>query len=685
MILKFQFFLPSSQGIVEKVAIRIGEESGCKTTLHREGEILEVYYKGEGEELEKVARLIGEEMPVTLFLKGAEVERVEEMKGVSPANYPPLPRLNLPPCPRCHREMTDPNSPHYRNFFHHCNICGYPLPTPLQWSSTLLPLNPSTPTDKGENFAIPLEENSTISPFPSQSGGSTWEEKKKEKKKEKGEGEKWEKSTSKITHSPNLNLKEGDGQTQFSSPNSPFVELFEKLGVHLLEEKEIQITTMNGKFRVVIDEKVGEAPIIVARDLGAVERYFLVERAEITGLGAIEKPAFHLPPTLNFRKEFGSSRGSCLVKLPDCGVLTILMATLPDEVQLLGLYPTDVTPHLNFPLPEKLQTPPVAVGSNSRRGEPLVEKGERGFIPVYLPSPDWKTPPQIAGVCNNLGAYFAQIDGHHLVKILPREQLPPHLSPKEAYPHFAILTGVIEANGVENRQLLCYALLKGEGSGVYLYSPHHGFSPYLTCRFKFSSFGEIFSQIEKMGETGEKLISNFRKKMPELVESLLQREIAGEGGIYYLWGVMGVLLEMGENWREGVKNLLHRVREVIGKKGPRIDYRGSKTSGIDPFWVIRTAISFRLAGVAPEMIAYGVVESFAEYLNNLYLALEREIDLGGAVIAGEMAQGLLLSKLYTYLERNFPVYLPWGTPTDGEAMGALGSLLIASKVEESGS
>jgi hypothetical protein len=251
----------------------------------------------------------------------------------------------------------------------------------------------------------------------------------------------------------------------------------------------------------------------------------------------------------------------------------------------------------------------------------------------------------------------------------------------EAHPRFGGIFGVIEGWGIGEKSLLCYSLWKGEG-GLYLYSPTTGLSPVLEPSFRFTSFQEIFEGIGEMNETGRRLISNFQQKLPELYTRALKGEVAGEGGLYYLWGVVGVLLGFGERWEEGAQNLLSKVEGYIGKKGVRIDYRPSPTGGIDPLWVIRTSISFLLAGTDPVQIGYGVVESGAEYLSNLYLSLEKELELNGALLVGDLLTGTFLRKLYSYLERNFPVYTPFGLPVTGWEAAAIGGLVIGRGVEE---
>jgi hypothetical protein len=88
-------------------------------------------------------------------------------------------------------------------------------------------------------------------------------------------------------------------------------------------------------------------------------------------------------------------------------------------------------------------------------------------------------------------------------------------------------------------------------------------------------------------------------------------------------------------------------------------------------------MSFKLAGVDDNLICYGVIESFAEFLNNLYEGVNRDTPLDGAIIVGDLYEGEFLNKTYTYISKNYPTFTPKAMPISGwiEGYGAY----IASK------
>ena len=202
---------------------------------------------------------------------------------------------------------------------------------------------------------------------------------------------------------------------------------------------------------------------------------------------------------------------------------------------------------------------------------------------------------------------------------------------------------------------------------------------YIDFEFNFKDFEEIFATISVMDENGKKLVGNFSKKANNLFENALNADISSEKkGIYYLWGLIGIVLGLGNSIDEAFEKLTIYANEAMTKKGPRIDYKMDKNN-LNPLWAIRTAMSFKLAGVDDYLLSYGVIESFAEFLSNIYEEVNKENPLDGAIIVGDLFEGEFLNKIYSYISKNYKVYTPATLPISG-AIEAFGGLVIASKV-----
>ena len=122
MILKFTFNTPSTQGVIEKIALRVAKNLDVKIGLSRDLENIYVYVEGSEEEIDNFSRKLSNELPLSIFLKSLNAEVVEEFRDDLKRDFP---HILLPPCPKCLGEVKNENSPYYFDIFHHCEVCGY--------------------------------------------------------------------------------------------------------------------------------------------------------------------------------------------------------------------------------------------------------------------------------------------------------------------------------------------------------------------------------------------------------------------------------------------------------------------------------------------------------------------------------------------------------------------------------
>jgi hypothetical protein len=243
---------------------------------------------------------------------------------------------------------------------------------------------------------------------------------------------------------------------------------------------------------------------------------------------------------------------------------------------------------------------------------------------------------------------------------------------------FAGYFGVLNQWNLEDKVTVGFAFYKEDENKIMINSPKFGLVEYIDFDFKFNNFEEIFASIKVMNETGEKLIKNFSEKQPGLFENAVNSNLdTKKQGIAYLWGVIGVVLGFADNIDDAYEKLLDYANSAMAKKGPRIDYK-LKDKNLDPLWAVRTAMSFKLAGVDNYLLSFGVLESFAEFLSNTYEQLNKESELNGAILVGDLFEGEFLNKIYTYIKKNYPVFTPQALPMSGAAE-AYGAAVIKAK------
>jgi hypothetical protein len=426
-----------------------------------------------------------------------------------------------------------------------------------------------------------------------------------------------------------------------------------------LKNENIFIQTMNGIFEISKD--LDEADFIVAKDLATVAKYFMAFEGDAKALASIEKPFVKLKTNLEFKKTYGLSNPAFDVKLPDDMILELLFYA--SDFELLGFKKANEAKDFSFEV--EVEEMPRAVVTDSTKKDILLYSGDRGIIPAY----ERFIKEGVIGKYKNYVAY-----GENEKSIIKKGN-----EGIEAKAPFASFYGVMKQWELEDKNVMGFCFYKEDESKVFINSPKFGLVEFIDFKFKFSDFEEIFALIASMNETGKKLIENFSKKAPNLFENALNSDIStSKNGIFYLWGLIGIVLGFGKNIEEAAKKLLKYANEAMTKKGPRIDYK-VENNELNPLWAIRTAMSFHLAGVDNYLLSYGVIESFAEFLSNTYESVNKDTPLEGAIIAGDLFEGEFLNKVYSFIEKNYPVYTPRALPISG-AIEAFGSLVINSKV-----
>jgi len=378
----------------------------------------------------------------------------------------------------------------------------------------------------------------------------------------------------------------------------------------LIEIKDNTIVTKDYTYE--ISEVKEDSDLIITQNLAAVSKYFVAFNGDEV-IASVERPILHLKVNLNFR------------------TLTNLFRVSSYDVRM--------TDEFIEPFFEKFNTPLLGVK--------IVEENVKPIKGVVTDTKYHK---------------FLITSGEKYLVFPPTKEYDENKKPYFGY------FGVLNQYNLMDKNTMAFPFYKKYPSKVLMNSPKFGLVDYVDFDVEFDSFEEIFATIS-LDETGKKLIQNFSKREPELLNNALNSDIKTDyKGIYFVWGLIGCVLGFGNNIENSAKKLLELANDALTKKGPRIDYK-LKDKNLDATWAIRTAMSFKLAGVDDNLIAYGVIESFAEFLNNLYEGVNRDTSLNGAIIVGDLFDGELLNKTYTYVSKNYPTFTPKTLPISGVIEG----------------
>ncbi|MGE4418358.1 MAG: hydrogenase [Sulfurimonas sp.] len=408
-----------------------------------------------------------------------------------------------------------------------------------------------------------------------------------------------------------------------------FVNLAKSISDGLVAE----VNTFYGKYFVgQLGKKCNEVDFdIISYDLATIAHYTNATNSEMAALGAIEKPFVKLKTNIKFKMDFEDIADELIrFKLSDDFVLHLLLSELNElGINLIFITKEKLPFDVKFDLVEykkELEPIEVVVGDNHI----VIVKGEKG-----LPYNNLENKTLIP----HIGAFFSVIKEHSLFD--------------------KIVAGVNISKEYHNN--------------ILVYSKKFGTISYLSFWFKFDSIKDVFDSIISSNESGKKLVENFKNKFPEHYEAISAITFNEEEfNVYKLWGIVSIVLGYSKekSLAKSAKILEDSASSFLGTKGPRIDYKLKRVDSkvyLDPLMTIRTAMSFKLAGVDRLTLSYGVIESFVEFVSTQLDEIKEEMKSDAVVVTGSLLQNRhLFSKLSKEVSVNHKLYFNKELPVDGK-------------------
>ena len=186
----------------------------------------------------------------------------------------------------------------------------------------------------------------------------------------------------------------------------------------------------------------------------------------------------------------------------------------------------------------------------------------------------------------------------------------------------------------------------------------------------YSSIREIFSIIRKKSASGRKLIENYQKSFPKLYNFLLRVNIPRKlsNNFYNLLRFVSLIVGFSDNFENAAKKLIENAEDFGGQKGVRIDMKLEDEdkiySDFNPYKVIQSAMSFKLAGCDDMTLSFGVIESFSYLVSDIADAHKetlgsQNITLGGSLfgypLIAELISKNLLPNHKIYFNQELPI------------------------------
>ena len=255
-------------------------------------------------------------------------------------------------------------------------------------------------------------------------------------------------------------------------------------------------------------------------------------------------------------------------------------------------------------------------------------------------------------------------------------------------PSHAALRSVVIEQSLEGKALCGVYLSRENPTQIFGFSERIGYLPMVEFNDEvLLQPKKMLDAISQMDEGGMRLVSNFKKTFPELytkVEQLHFNRDTDTSAITKLWAMAAVFIGLyeGNDILKACEILESTAIEFGGKSGPRIDYKIMSTEEgyqLDMRLAIRSAMSFKLAGLDEYLLSFGFIDSLADFIAQQAEDADANIDIDAVVLSGSLFENRqLLMRTYNALSANYPIYRNERLSIDG-ANVAIGAITLGNE------
>ena len=466
-------------------------------------------------------------------------------------------------------------------------------------------------------------------------------------------------------------------ETQSDAKNAE--ELFLALAERLIEKETITLPTYNGIRQVSLlksaDDQSGG---ILVCDPSNISDFWVITQGELDTLKMIEKPSVRLKPKLKFRAENSLIKPFYPVFFADDKITAALGAALSRK-GIKAVYCNHIP---------TLRTAFAA-------GHSVIIAEGRDMLPWYhkhgLNQPSCCIFERFEGSGDTHGLVLQSTTesiSKPCVRFVANDEPSPFAQAISFEPAHAALRSIVLEHGLQGKSLCGLYLSRTHRSQICSFSPKIGYTPmsYFSDEF-LSSPHAMLSAITQMDEGGARLVANYQKTYPYLIEKIEHASFKLNENVSMLvklWGMAALFIGLyeGDTIRNGCEQLEATALEFNGKSGPRIDYKIIKTAlgyEVDPRQAIRSAMSFKLAGVDEYLLSYGFIDSLADFIAQQVELADANIAISGVALGGSLFENRqLLNCTYKAIQSNFSIFKNERLAIDGANI-AVGAVTLGSE------
>lgn len=454
---------------------------------------------------------------------------------------------------------------------------------------------------------------------------------------------------------------------------------FTQLANSLSEKGELSLPTYNGiRHFSLLSSNAQRGEGILCCNPADISDKFLITQGELDALTMVEKPTVRLKAKLMLRAEYELEEPFYAVFLPDDKVTLALSVALKAK----GL---DVVFCSHIP----------TLRAASALDQQVIVRVGRDMLP-------WKSPLALknASFCN-YGGFQAYGDTSGLqvdtkldlgnkpfIRYVANHEKTQFANAIRFEPAHAALRSVVLEHALEGKSLCGVHLSYEHPSNIFNFSKKIGYSPMVLFGDEnLSQPKHMLDAIAAMDEGGMRLVNNFKNTFPELYGKIeqLQFNMGSQiSDIAKLWAMAAVFIGLykEDDALKACQMLEATAIEFGGKSGPRIDYKIISTDEgyqLDFRLAIRSAMSFKLAGLDDYLLSFGFIDSLADFIAQQAEDSDANIGINGVVISGSLFENRqLLMRTYNALSVNYPIYRNECLGLDN-ANVALGAITLGSE------
>lgn len=394
-----------------------------------------------------------------------------------------------------------------------------------------------------------------------------------------------------------------------------------------LSTQPIIITTTRGCYE--LSTKPLESSALMFWEMGALQSFMRIDSAQLSCLASVEKPSMKLCPKDIFRDELLVSgvEIECLLAFEPM-LMLLGSCARACGVEYVFIRKSKKPPHLTY---------------TSLFAVPKLERIIYGRDGIYLH--DRRSKHDLFSI---IAKHYPRQDQEEAKALESNAKKPKTQREQNA-----------------SLMLVCYLSL-AHNSAIWIYDGA-SYKQALPVCFA-SSEASMLETLAREYKGADRLLANYQAHFGALsaLESSLDSTPRISKNLTDMFAIIARVLGFCESRASddcAKESLLNYAKLCLRDKGPRIDYKLKKTpqGGLELDYprILRSCMSFALAGVEREMIAFGVLDSLAEFLGNFVRDMAQNYALGQVFVCGDMlSHKIFFDKILLYLPRDITLILP---------------------------